>query len=153
MMLQTLWEPIFGLQDGGASYSAFLKTLLPPATVDAALAGGAAGMAQVGGAYMMALADKFHGAIDANALNKGAMRVAVLNMPGIDKTPRLQQLLGGIAASAGLRCQRPGAGLVRPGLKPSTSSWPHALPTTARWSWSTSTPHSTTRLRTRNSSA
>ena len=100
-------------KDGGASYSAFLKTLLPPATVDAALAGGAAGMAQVGGAYMMALADKFHGAIDANALNKGAMRVAVLNMPGIDKTPRLQQLLGGIAASAGAAASAQVQGLVK----------------------------------------
>ena len=100
-------------KDGGASYSAVLKTLLPPATVDAALAGGAAGMAQVGGAYMMALADKFHGAIDTNALNKGAMRVAVLNMPGIDQTPRLQQLLGGIAATAGAATSAQVQGLVK----------------------------------------
>ena len=100
-------------KDGGASYSAVLKTLLPPATVDAALASGAAGMAQVGGAYMMALADKFHGSIDANALNKGAMRVAVLNMPSIDKTPRLQQLLGGIAATAGAAASAQVQGLVK----------------------------------------
>ncbi|MGP1667262.1 MAG: hypothetical protein ACTS5I_15435, partial [Rhodanobacter sp.] len=99
--------------DGGASYSAVLKTLLPPATVDAALASGATGMAQVGGAYMMALADKFHGSIDANALNKGAMRVAVLNMPSIDKTPRLQQLLGGIAATAGAEASAQVQGLVK----------------------------------------
>lgn len=100
-------------KDGGASYSAVLKTLLPPATVDAALASGATGMAQVGGAYMMALADKFHGSIDANALNKGAMRVAVLNMPSIDKTPRLQQLLGGIAATAGVEASAQVQGLVK----------------------------------------
>ena len=70
-------------------------------------------MAQVGGAYMMALADKFHGSIDANALNKGAMRVAVLNMPSIDKTPRLQQLLGGIAATAGAAASAQVQGLVK----------------------------------------
>jgi len=70
-------------------------------------------MAQVGGAYMMALADKFHGSIDANALNKGAMRVAVLNMPSIDKTPRLQQLLGGIAATAGAEASAQVQGLVK----------------------------------------
>lgn len=100
-------------KDGGASYSAFLKTLLPAATVDAALAGGATGMAQVAGAYMVALADKFHGSITADALNKGAMRVAVLNMPGIDKTPRLQQLLGGISATAGAAASAQVQGLVK----------------------------------------
>lgn len=88
-------------KDGGAAYRAVLTTLLPAATVTAGFAGGATGMAQLGGAYMVALADKFHGAIEANALNKGAMRVAVLNMPAIDKTPRLQQVLGGVTASAG----------------------------------------------------
>lgn len=88
-------------KDGGAAYRAVLTTLLPAATVTAGFAGGATGMAQLGGAYMVALADKFHGAIETNALNKGATRVAVLNMPAIDKTPRLQQVLGGVTASAG----------------------------------------------------
>lgn len=100
-------------KDGGASYSAFLKTLLPAATVDAALASGATGMAQVAGAYMVVLADKFHGSITADALDKGAMRVAVLNMPGIDKTPRLQQLLGGISATAGAAASAQVQGLVK----------------------------------------
>ena len=104
-------------RDGGAAYRAVLSTLLPVATVNAGLAGGANGMAQVGGAYMAALADKFHGAIDANALKKGAMRVAVLNMPAIDKTPRLQQVLGGIAASAGPEASAQVQGLLKAWLE------------------------------------
>lgn len=104
-------------RDGGAAYRAVLSTLLPVATVNAGLAGGANGMAQVGGAYMAALADKFHGAIDANALKKGAMRVAVLNMPAIDKTPRLQQVLGGITASAGPEASAQVQGLLKAWLE------------------------------------
>jgi len=100
-------------KDGGAAYRALLSTLLPAATVNTGLAGGATGMAQLGGAYMVALADKFHGAIDANALNKGAMRVAVLNMPAIDKTPRLQQVLGGITVSAGAAASAQVQGLLK----------------------------------------
>ena len=104
-------------RDGGAAYRAVLSTLLPVATVNAGLAGGANGMAQVGGAYMAALADKFHGAIDANALKKGAMRVAVLNMPAIDKTPRLQQVLAGITASAGPEASAQVQGLLKAWLE------------------------------------
>lgn len=100
-------------KDGGATYKAFLTTLLPAAMVDAAFAGGATGMAQVGGAYMVALADRFSASIGADVLGKGAQRVAVLNVPGIDKTPRLQQLLGGIAASAGPAASAQVQGLVK----------------------------------------
>ncbi|MDF1484601.1 SGNH/GDSL hydrolase family protein [Ramlibacter sp. H39-3-26] len=87
--------------DGAATYGALLKSLLPAATVDAAFAGGATGMATVGGAYMQALAAQFSGAISANVLGKGATRVAVLNMPGVYNTPRLQMVLASIKASAG----------------------------------------------------
>ncbi|MCB1979470.1 MAG: SGNH/GDSL hydrolase family protein [Burkholderiaceae bacterium] len=100
-------------RDGGASYKGLLTTLLPAATVNAALAGGATGMAQIGGAYMVALADKFSASIDADVLGKGAQRVAVLNLPGIYNTPRLQQLLGGIAASAGPEAAAQVQGLVK----------------------------------------
>ncbi len=88
-------------KDGGAGYRALLSTLLPAATVNAALASGATGMAQIGGAYMQALADKFRQSIEQDALGKGAPRVAILNVPGIDKTPRVKQLLAGVAATAG----------------------------------------------------
>ena len=96
---------------------ALLSTLLPAATVNAGLAGGATGQAQVGGAYMVALADKFHDAIEANALSKGAQRVAVLNMPAIDKTPRLQQVLGGITATAGAAASAQVQGLLKAWLE------------------------------------
>jgi phospholipase/lecithinase/hemolysin len=88
-------------QDGGASYAAMAGTLIPAATLGPMLAGGQAGLAQVGGTYMVALADKFYASIKTNALDKGAERVAVLNMPGITNTPRFQMVLGSIAAAYG----------------------------------------------------
>ena len=87
--------------DGGAAYVALLGTLLTPAQVGAAAAGGAAGLAAAGGQYMTALADLFHGQIMAQVLGQGAQRVALLNMPGITGTPRFQAVLDGIAAASG----------------------------------------------------
>ena len=87
--------------DGGASYVALLGTVLPPATVGAAVAGGAAGLASVGGTYLTALADNFYASIKTSALDKGAQRVVVLNMPGITNTPRFQMVLDSIAAAYG----------------------------------------------------
>jgi phospholipase/lecithinase/hemolysin len=87
--------------DGGASYQALLLTLLDPTTVGTLLGGGATGAAQAGGAYMQALADKFYAAIKASALDKGAQRIALLNMPGITNTPRFQLVLGSIETAAG----------------------------------------------------
>jgi outer membrane lipase/esterase len=63
--------------------------------------GGATGLAQSGTLYMQALADKFYNDIKTQALDKGASKVAVLNMPGITNTPRFQAVLGGIEASLG----------------------------------------------------
>lgn len=88
-------------RDKGAAYSGLLSTLLPPAQVGAALTGGATTTAQIGGAYMVALANKFHDAIAADVLGKGATRIAVLNMPSIYNTPRLQLVLKSVAASGG----------------------------------------------------
>lgn len=64
-------------------------------------AAGAAGLAQAGTEYMQALADKFHADIKAQALDKGATRIAVLNMPGITNTPRFQSTLDLVALSSG----------------------------------------------------
>jgi phospholipase/lecithinase/hemolysin len=50
---------------------------------------------------MVALADKFYANIKTGALDKGAERVVVLNMPGITNTPRFQMVLNGIAAAYG----------------------------------------------------
>ena len=88
-------------KDGGASYAAMTGTLIPAGTLAPMLANGQAGLAQVGGTYMVALADKFYGSIKTNALDKPAERILVLNTPGITNTPRFQMVLGGIAAAYG----------------------------------------------------
>jgi phospholipase/lecithinase/hemolysin len=87
--------------DGGASYAGLLGTLLPSATVGAAAAQGQTGLEAVGATYMTALADAFAAAIQTSALDKGAQRIALLNMPGITNTPRFQMVLDGIAAAYG----------------------------------------------------
>ncbi len=61
----------------------------------------AAGLAQAGTSYMQALADKFYNDIKVQALDKGARKVAVLNMPGITNTPRFQDTLNLIALGSG----------------------------------------------------
>ncbi len=87
--------------DGGASYLALLGTQLSTAQVQAAAAGGAAGLAQAGATYMTALGVTFANMIKTGALDKGAKRIALLNMPGITNTPRFQAVLAGIAAASG----------------------------------------------------
>lgn len=87
--------------DSGAAYTAVLGTLLTPAQVAAAAGGGAAGLAAAGGTYMQALADRFADQLRDSALNRGARRIALLNMPGITNTPRFQAVLDGIAAASG----------------------------------------------------
>ncbi len=87
--------------DGGVSFARMAGTLLPPATLNPLLAGGQAGLAQAGGLYMVALADMFYGSIKTTALDKGAEKVAVLNMPGITNTPRFQMALAGVALANG----------------------------------------------------
>ena len=82
-------------------YITLLGTVLPSATVNAAVAAGATGLAGVGATYLTALADNFYASIKTNALDKGAQRVVVLNMPGITNTPRFQMVLDSIAAAYG----------------------------------------------------
>jgi phospholipase/lecithinase/hemolysin len=50
---------------------------------------------------MTALANNFADMIKTRALDKGAQRVAVLNMPGVTNTPRFQFVLDGIAQASG----------------------------------------------------
>jgi phospholipase/lecithinase/hemolysin len=77
--------------------------MTPIATACAAPASAACSAALAGGGntYMSALADNFFSVIKAQALDKGAQRVALLNMPGITNTPRFQFVLAGVAAQAG----------------------------------------------------
>lgn len=82
--------------DNGAAYTSLLAELgiTPTANTPEALA-------QAGVAYATALADKLVAAIDSQALSQGARRVVVLNAPDIIKTPRFQQVLAGVSATAG----------------------------------------------------
>jgi outer membrane lipase/esterase len=98
--------------DGGAAYSTLLGSLLPKDVVGAQLAGGQAGAANAGALYMTALADKMFDAVKTSALDKGAKKVVLLNMPGITNTPRFQATLdlvalgnGGGTAGATVRAQ------------------------------------------------
>jgi outer membrane lipase/esterase len=93
--------PVNAGGDGGASYVAMLRTQLSADVVNTAAAGGAAGLAAVGRTYMTALADTFYSMIKTGALDKGAERLVLLNMPGITNTPRFQSVLDGIAAASG----------------------------------------------------
>lgn len=88
-------------RDGGKAYAALLGTVLDATTVNSLLAGGATGMAQAGGAYMQALATQFAATIKAQTLDKGATRVAVLNMPGVTLTPKFRMVLASISAANG----------------------------------------------------
>jgi outer membrane lipase/esterase len=86
---------------GQQAYLTLLGTQLTSAQVQAAAAGGAAGFATAGGQYMAALANTFYDQLKAGALDKGAKRLAILNMPGITNTPRFQMVLDSIAAASG----------------------------------------------------
>lgn len=88
-------------RDGGAAYVGLLGTLLPPSVVNAQLGAGQAGLANAGKLYMVALADKMYDAVKADALDKGASKVALLNMPDITNTPRFQGALALVAAANG----------------------------------------------------
>lgn len=91
---------------GALTYRNLLATLLPAAQVDALL-GQTNGAEQLGGAYMQALADSFYNAIKTSALDKGASKVVVLNLPDITVTPRFATVLAAVAqqTSAGQAAQ------------------------------------------------
>ena len=98
--------------DRGAAFAALVSTLVPPATVSAQLATGTAGAVNLGGLYMTALADRMFDAVKTSALDKGAPRVLILNMPAITNTPRFLDTLdlvaranGGGAEGAAVRTQ------------------------------------------------
>ncbi|MBK6713575.1 MAG: SGNH/GDSL hydrolase family protein [Burkholderiales bacterium] len=89
--------------DSGIAFLALVRTLLGNTAVDAVLTaqGPQAGMATLGGMYMQALANAFHDSIKANALDKGAQHLVLINLPGITKTPRFQFVLANIEATLG----------------------------------------------------
>ena len=84
---------------GAAAFAALLSSVLGPATAATLLQPG--GAAAAGAQYMARLADLFFDAIKAQALDKGAQKVVVLNAPDITLTPRFAAVLGGVSQSFG----------------------------------------------------
>jgi len=84
---------------GLQAFQAFLGQQLDAATIGALLPQNN-GAALAAGAYMQTLADTFYGQIKTQVLDKGATRVAVLDMPDITLTPRFRAVLGGVAAAS-----------------------------------------------------
>jgi phospholipase/lecithinase/hemolysin len=78
-------------------YITLLGTLISSGELSAYLS--PAGFRTAGGVYMTRLADAFADSITAHALDKGATRVLILNMPSITKTPRFQLVLNSVAAA------------------------------------------------------
>ncbi len=93
----------FLTNDSGASFSTLAVSLLPAASVSAIFTANpnTTGSAIVGTLYMQALADKMYDAVKVQALDKGAPRVILLNMPDITNTPRFQAVLDGVSAAYG----------------------------------------------------
>jgi phospholipase/lecithinase/hemolysin len=86
--------------DRGTSFVGIVtSTLTPVAAISTAIAG--SDLPTAGTLYMQTLADEFYSSIKVNALDRGAKRVAVLNIPAITKTPRFQMVLAGVEQQAG----------------------------------------------------
>ena len=102
----------------------FVKLLGELGVVPASTA--ATDLAQAGGQYMLALADRFSAQIRAQALDRGAQRVVLLTMPDLTRTPYFQAMLAAVAqanggGNAGPAAPPPGqaqAGGRVPGLHP-----------------------------------
>ena len=80
-----------------SDYRDFLMQQLDAPTLDALFTQDPFG-ALAAGAYMQKLADTYFDAIKIQALDKGAVRVGVLNIPDITITPRFQAVLGSMSA-------------------------------------------------------
>lgn len=98
---------------GLGAYQSFLLQQLDAATLGALLPKPNTGPAEAAGAYMVKLADTFYAQLKTQALDKGALRVAVLNMPDITLTPRFQMVLGGVTQQAGAPAAQALQGAIR----------------------------------------
>lgn len=100
-------------RDGGVAYTTMVGSLLAPAVVAAGAAGGATGLAGLGVTYMQALADSLVAMVQTQALDKGAQRVLVANIPGITNTPRFQAVLAAVGAASGATAKAQSEALFR----------------------------------------
>ncbi|WP_146115886.1 SGNH/GDSL hydrolase family protein [Malikia granosa] len=77
----------------------FVKLLGELGIVPASAA--ATDLAQAGAQYMAALADRFSAQIRVQALERGAQRVVLLNLPDLVRTPYFQAMLAAVAQANG----------------------------------------------------
>lgn len=83
------------------AYSALLASVLGADETTTFLAQGNQGQFGAGISYMTKLADNLSDAIVAQAVNKGATKVLVMNVPDVSLTPRFSAVLAGVASSGG----------------------------------------------------
>lgn len=90
-------------QGGGAEAAIYLALLGQQLDASTLAAAGARqdGDTYAAGLYMEALARTFWTTVRANTLDRGATRVAVLNIPDLTLTPRLRDIAAGIASAQG----------------------------------------------------
>jgi outer membrane lipase/esterase len=97
--LAALTGAYLAAQSNPNGYIAFLAQQLDTVTINGLLTSNpTTGGALAAGAYAVELADTFYDVITAQALDKGAMHVAILNAPDITLTPRFKAVLLGVTA-------------------------------------------------------
>lgn len=80
---------------------AFLASKIDTATLTALLSQGSDGIVKAGGLYMQTLAQNLATSMQTELLAKGATRIAVLNIPAIQMTPKFTTVLAQIAQAQG----------------------------------------------------
>lgn len=91
---------------------AFLATLVDGPTLAALLPTGSDGIVKAGGIYMQTLAQKLVASVQTELLAKGATRIAVLNVPAIQMTPKFTAVLAQIAQQQGAAASAQAAALL-----------------------------------------
>ena len=86
---------------GLQSFQTLLSSALGTSATATLLGSGQSGPVVAGVAYMEKLADNLADAVITHAVEKGAKKVLVMNLPDIALTPRFSAVLAGVAAQAG----------------------------------------------------
>ena len=89
-----------GADSAPAIFQSFLAQQLSPSEISSYLVQTNGG-AMASGAYMQKLAQTFYSQIKAQLLDRGATRVAILNVPDITLTPRFQRVLQNVSDAYG----------------------------------------------------
>ena len=91
---------------------ALLGSQIDAATLGQLMSQGSTGIAQAGGLYMQILAKKMASTIQSELLAKGAARIALLNVPAIQMTPKFTTVLAQIAQAQGAAASAQAAALL-----------------------------------------